>query len=133
MIVRVLIVEDNPVSARYVQSAVEKSAIELSGGKIDYQFHCASTVDEACAVLGCAPQDVVILDLMLQATGGEQTFRGIHDHFPTVPIIVLTASNGDEMRNKYLALGAKELFSKGDLVTKSIAAIVVQLANEKKQ
>jgi CheY-like chemotaxis protein len=130
--IRVLIVEDNRVSARWLQAAIEQSALEISGSNFEFQFHVAASTEEACTLLGMTPQDVVTLDLSLRATEGEDTFKSIHDYFPEVPIIVVTASNGDEMRSRYLSLGATELFSKGDLIVKDIAAMIVRIAQSKK-
>ncbi len=68
--------------------------------------------------------DVVLLDLTLPDSQGLQSFLTVHQGFPAVPVIILTAVDDDALAARAIAEGAQDYLTKGsfdrDLLIKSI-------------
>ena len=68
--------------------------------------------------------DVVLLDLTLPDSQGLQSFLTVHQSFPAIPVIILTAVDDDALAAQAIAQGAQDYLTKGsfdrDLLVKSI-------------
>jgi diguanylate cyclase (GGDEF)-like protein/PAS domain S-box-containing protein len=115
---KVLVIEDDPnyfvlVNERLSQN--RNPAFELIRSK-----HMQSGLER----LADGDIDVVLLDLMLPDSEGLDSFLSVHKAFPSVPVIILTSVEDDELAAQSIAWGAQDYLTKGsfdrDLLVKSI-------------
>jgi two-component system response regulator AtoC len=78
----VLIVDDEPNMRWVLQEALEKAG---------YHVASAGSGEEALDVLGKSAVDLVILDLKMKGMDGLSTLRLIHERWPGVVVLILTA------------------------------------------
>lgn len=114
---RVLIIDDD-TCARYAMSAFLDGAI-------------VSEVERGDAVLDQVAErpDVVLLDLILPGTPGEEVLRRLraHDLTRTIPIIVVTSRMLDgSQRERLLADGAAAALYKGELSRETLRVAIDQ-------
>ncbi len=102
----VLYVEDNPANAQLMRSIVaRRSGVEL---------HEAGTGAEAIeSVLACRP-DLVLLDLHLPDMRGEDVLQRLRSEptTATVPVVVISADAGSDVRDRLRAMGADAFLPK---------------------
>ncbi len=104
---RVLLVEDNPGDVRLIQEM-------LRGDQVN-QFAAATagTLEGALAALEEKAFDIVLLDLNLPDSRGENTFTRINTLFPDLPIVILTGNNDQQTAFTAIGLGAQDYLVKG--------------------
>lgn len=103
---RVLLVEDDQAYADLVK-------VYLSDSNIDVYW--VSCLGDALRALGSQEDKEfagVMLDLNLPDSQGLMTFVRLHDMVPKLPIVVMTASDNDELAVELLANGAQEYLVK---------------------
>jgi serine phosphatase RsbU (regulator of sigma subunit)/CheY-like chemotaxis protein len=106
---RVLLVEDNPDHAVWIGellAAVGAAPIDLT---------CADSLAAAFARLAQGGIDVVLLDLSLPDSQGLDTVARVRDRAPSVPVVVLTALEDDEVGVKAVQMGAQDYLLKSRL------------------
>jgi two-component system, cell cycle response regulator len=86
--VRVLLVGDNPGNANMVRD------IAASDPHRPIAFETCTRLSEAMEVARRGPQDLVLLDLDLPDSIGNETFERFHGAFPELPIVVLAGQDG---------------------------------------
>lgn len=117
-IIRVLLVEDNPVDAVLVE--------EYLAGTRDPRFELQQTDRLSTAVerLGKGGVDVLLLDLCLPDSEGLATFHIAQAALPALPIIVLSANSDEETAVEAVHAGAQDYLVKGrydrELLTRSL-------------
>jgi DNA-binding NtrC family response regulator len=79
---QLLLVDDEPNMRWVLQEAL---------GKAGYHVHTAPSGEEALTVLTSYPIDLVVLDLKLKGMDGLATLRQIHQRWPEVVVLILTA------------------------------------------
>lgn len=104
---KVLLVEDNAVSAHLTQSMLAR----VDSSNFDVQT--AGTLMGALDLLGANRFDVVLLDLSLPDSDGLGTLTAIRVHAPKIPVLVLTVSDNDALASSALQLGAQDYIVKG--------------------
>jgi len=104
---RVLVVEDNPGDARLVRAYLE----EESTTPVECQR--ADTLAQALASMQAHPADIVLLDLSLPDSYGLETLARLRAAFPSVPVVVLTGTNDEEIALEALRQGAQDYLVKG--------------------
>ena len=72
----------------------------------------AYTGIEALEVCRRCNADAVLLDVMLPEMDGFETCRRLRRHGPHMPIVIVTALDSDDCRERGLAAGADAYFSK---------------------
>lgn len=105
---RVLIVEDMAVIARLTQQMLQKAL------STTYTSAHTTTLAATLATLSQQDFDIVLLDLNLPDSRELATVAKVVEQAPEVPVIVLTASNDDELGLKAVQLGAQDFLLKGD-------------------
>ena len=105
---QVLLVEDAPVTAKLTAQMLRKSPTHR------YNPVIASRLDEALVALRTAEFDVIILDLNLPDSSGLDTLATIIALAANVPILVLTATDSDEIGLRAVQLGAQDYLIKGE-------------------
>jgi DNA-binding response OmpR family regulator len=100
---RILVIEDDPKVASFIQSGLE-------------QEHCAVDVlpdgSHAAEQARAIDYDAVVLDLMLPGRSGFQVLREIRSRKPTLPVLVLTARDSVDDRVAGLDSGADDYMTK---------------------
>ncbi len=103
---QVLLVEDNPVDARFVTGLLKSPAEEL-------RCRQATRLAEALLLLETTRFDVVLLDLNLGDSTGFETFEAIHHAAPSAAILVLSGSDDEELAVRTVRDGAQDYLVKG--------------------
>src|SRR4051812_25700878 len=99
---RVLVIEDDPSTASFLQRALRQEA---------YQVHLATDgVEGLAAARGLAP-DVIVLDVMLPGMDGLQVAQRLRTD-GDVPILMLTARDATLDRVEGLDAGADDYLAK---------------------
>jgi len=116
--VKVLVIEDDPNYFILVNERLSKNRIPAF--EVIRSKHMQSGLDR----LRLADIDVVLLDLTLPDSEGLNSFLTVHKNFPTVPVIILTSMDDDELAGQAIARGAQDYLTKGsfdrELLVKSI-------------
>lgn len=100
---RILVVEDNPKMARFIQQGLSEYG---------YAVDAAATGTEGEQFAATEPYDLIVLDVMLPDQDGVQTCRNLRRRGRATPILMLTAlsSTGDKVKG--LDAGADDYLTK---------------------
>lgn len=106
--IKVLLVEDMPVIAMVTEQMLKKALSNryLSTHKV--------RLAQALEALEAEDFDVILLDLNLPDSRELDTVARVVEQAPEVPIIVLTASNDDDLGIRAVQMGAQDFLLKGD-------------------
>jgi len=105
---KVLLVEDVPLIAKITEQMLKKSPVH------GYISTHTMTLAESVAALKTDNFDVILLDLNLPDSSDLATLTSIVAVAPDVPIVVLTASNSDEIGLRAVQMSAQDFLLKGD-------------------
>lgn len=124
--IRVLLIEDNLAEARLLQ--------EILKGTINTQFSLTHVkrLSEAVSLLEQARFNVALLDLTLPDSDGLASLDALICHSPSLPIVVLTSTNDDELALDAVRHGAQDYLVKRQ-VNLDILVRSVRYAIERKQ
>jgi two-component system cell cycle sensor histidine kinase/response regulator CckA len=123
---RILVVEDTPEDALLLQTLLEGS----KSGR--FKTESADRLSTAMTRLAAGGIDAVILDLTLPDSSGLETFETMQKRFPTVAILVLTASANESMADLAIRHGAQDYLLK-DRVDSNLVVRAVRYAIERKR
>jgi Flp pilus assembly CpaE family ATPase len=124
---RVLLVEDNAVNARLVQTML--SNVETHR----FQISTADTLLAALDLLVHSEFDVAIVDLTLTDSQGLETFLTIKRHAPGIPVIILTGIDDQAMALAGVQQGAQDYLVKGKLNKETLVrALIYAIARSQK-
>ena len=124
---RVLLVEDNAVSAQLAKSML------MHADTANFEVQTACSLMDALDVLGAGGFDVILLDLSLPDSEGLGTLTAIRVHAPQVPVLVLTGSNNEALANSALQHGAQDYIVKGQFDGNSLARALRYAVTRSKQ
>src|SRR3954470_8286594 len=105
---KVLLVEDVLLIAKITEQMLKKSPTHT------YVSTHKSRLSDSIAALKAEDFDVILLDLNLPDSRDLATITAIVEAAPEVPIIVLTATNSDEVGLRAVQMGAQDFLLKGD-------------------
>ena len=105
---KVLLVEDVPLIAKITEQMLKKSPIHA------YVSTHTMTLAASVAALKSDNFDVILLDLNLPDSSDLATLTSIVAVAPEVPIVVLTATNSDEIGLRAVQMSAQDFLLKGD-------------------
>lgn len=122
----ILLVEDNLAEARLLK--------EVLKGAILSRFNLAHVkrLGEAIATLETESFDVVLLDLTLPDSEGLASLDSLIQHAPSLPIVVLTNTNDDELAIESVRHGAQDYLMKRQ-INQEILVRSLRYAIERKQ
>ncbi len=105
---KVLLLEDDPISAKITTRMLER--------KGEGRFPVTRRVElaETLQALREDDYDIVLSDLNVPDSEGLKTLAAIAAVAPDVPVVVLTATDGDEIGIRAVQLGAQDFLVKGD-------------------
>jgi len=124
--IRVLVIEDDAEMAFFVRTRLEEAR-----GRPFAVTHAASLAD-GLRSLSETRADVVLLDLTLPDSAGEETFRRVQDLAPDTPIVVLTAVEDEALSDRLVAAGAQDYLVKAEVLG-AIVARTLRHAVERKR
>lgn len=113
-VIKILLVEDNP-------GDVDLLKIVLSEVQ-DHEFHITNTdrLESSIRYLQQHPVDIVLLDLLLPDSQGLETLKAIHAGVPSVPVVVLTIFDNEEMGIQAVKAGAQDYLIKDRVEARSL-------------
>ena len=118
----VLIVEDDPAIAAFVQTALEREG---------YRADVATSGEQALAQLERLSPNLILLDWMLPGKDGLEICQAVRREPTYIPIIMLTARNEDVDKVVGLEVGADDYITKPFKIRELLARVraVLRLAN----
>jgi two-component system cell cycle response regulator len=105
--VRVLLIEDNPTAALVLEGLLEAAAVT------QYVVTTVGCFAEAQEQLTQQPWDVVLLDLVLPNGEGVELVRRVKGLAPQVPVVIITATDDEELAVGTIREGAQDYLVKG--------------------
>lgn len=122
----ILLIEDNLAEARLLQ--------EVLKGAIISRFNLAHVkrLGDAIASLKTESFDVVLLDLTLPDSEGLASLDSLIQHAPSLPVVVLTNTNDDELAIESVRRGAQDYLVKRH-INQDILVRSLRYAIERKQ
>ena len=109
-VINILLVEDDSLACRFVKLLLSDSS---EAEKFDIET--AGNLSGAIELLNHKTFDIILLDLQLPDSSGTNTVKRIHASNPHVPIVVLTALDGEEMGVQAIKSGADDYLAKGEI------------------
>lgn len=103
----VLVVEDSLFDRRLLETMLKQSSKQVT------LLKSAESLKDAVQILKDFEIDVVILDLNLTDSYGEDTLRRLHAEFPNVAMVINTGAYEDETGLDTLHSGAQDFLVKG--------------------
>lgn len=111
-----LLVEDNPVFAAHATRSLEATG--------RWRVTCASTLDDATALIDEQPFEAILADLGLPDSDGRETFEAVGRLVDDVPVIVLTNHDQAQLGRELLRAGAADFITKTDFDGESITWVL---------
>ncbi len=124
--VQVLLIEDNLAEARFLQE------IFKGVGRSQFQLTHAQRLGEAIDQIKGQPFDIALLDLTLPDSSGLESLDVLIEAAPSLPIVVLTNTNDDELAVEAVRHGAQDYLTKRSL-HKDLLVRALRYAIERKQ
>jgi signal transduction histidine kinase len=115
---RVLVVEDNPTDALIVRGSLHNEATRT------FEVVDVPTLAEALEQLERREIDVVLLDLGLPDSEGLATLRTTRGRFPSIPLIVFTGQQDDDLGLQALKDGAQDYINKNEITGPLLARML---------
>ena len=106
-VIRVLLIEDSSTDVQLLSEAFAKEP----GAQVELTV--AGRLAEGLARLAKEPVDVILLDLHLPDSTGIDTLAKVHAAAGRAPVIVLTASDDDDLALRAMQHGAQDYLVKG--------------------
>jgi len=97
--------------------------------KEKYRVDTAANAEEALAQLGSNEYDLMFLDLNMPGMSGIDLLVEIHEHYPNIPVLILTAYAALESAIQAVRLGARDYLIKPiepALILKRVAEILAE-------
>lgn len=126
MIVNILLIEDNLAEARLLQEVLKGTVLSR------FNLIHVKRLGEAIAHLQTDNFDVILLDLTLPDSYGLASLDSIIQHAPSLPIVVLTNTNDDELAVEAVRHGAQDYLVKRQM-NQEILVRSLRYAIERKQ
>jgi signal transduction histidine kinase len=125
-VTRVLLIEDNPDDACLLREELNEAR------EVHIDLVVVGQLDEAAKLLRQETFQVILLDLSLPDSQGIETVLRVQIQAPSVPIIVLTGLNDDNIALQAVRAGAQDYLVKGDIDAR-ILVRSIRYASERKQ
>ncbi|MCU0569998.1 MAG: response regulator [Oculatellaceae cyanobacterium Prado106] len=116
---RILIVEDESRIASFLEKGLRKQG---------YEVEIATNGHEAIAKATTTPYDLLLLDLGLPGKDGWAVLRELRQSSQKLPVIIVTARDGETDRAEILQQGANDYLSKPFRFSELLEKVKRQLA-----
>jgi len=107
--ITILLIEDNPGDARLLTETLRE------GNGASFSVQEAQTLEQAIGLAAERAPDIVLLDLNLPDSHGLYTFLRFRQSNPTIPVVVLTGIDDEELGLQAVREGAADFLTKSDL------------------
>ena len=107
-ILQILLVEDNPGDVDLIKE-------RLSGALFRTKIEVVKRLSEALESIASNSIDIVVLDLGLPDSNGLETIRAVRRGTATLPIVVLTGNNDEQLGLAAIQEGAQDYLIKGQV------------------
>jgi PAS domain S-box-containing protein len=122
----ILLIEDHKPDAVLLRELLSENSRQ------SFRLAHAERLDDGLALLKREHFDAALLDLSLPDAFGQDTFRRLHQQAPSLPIIVLTGLDDEDLAIKLAQAGAQDYLLKSDL-TSGILSRSIHYAIERKR
>jgi len=111
-LIKVLLVEDNPGDARYLEEILKESSTQqnVPNFLVIHKIRLSDTIE----YLESESVDLIILDLNLPDSNGYSTLEKLYDSIDNTPIIVLTGALHEGIHVRAVKSGAQDYLVKGE-------------------
>jgi sigma-B regulation protein RsbU (phosphoserine phosphatase) len=113
LITNILMIEDNQGDADLVR-------LRLVESRSPVKVNCVSRLSDGLASLMKETPSIVLLDLNLPDSHGEETFRRLMEHAPNVPVVVLSGKDDELLAMKAVHHGVQDYLVKSNISGKSL-------------
>lgn len=122
--INVLIIDDHELMIQGLRSLLEdeESISSING---------ASTLEEALALIGSKPIDVILMDINMPEISGIEATRIVKKSYPKIKIIALTMHDDISIITKMFKAGASGYILKRTKMTEVVEAIKTVFHNDK--
>jgi len=110
-LLRVLLVEDNPLEAELVAELLRRSRAD------SFELEHVERLADALARVARGGVDVVLLDFSLPDSSGLATYRRLHAAATRIPVVILTNLDDEEVAGCAVREGAQDYLIKRELDT----------------
>jgi diguanylate cyclase (GGDEF)-like protein len=117
--INILLVEDVPMIAKIVERML------MNSSHCTYHFEWRGTLADALDTLRSRDFDTILLDLNLSDSSDLDTLTRVLDTARGVPVVVLTATDDDEMGLKAVQAGAQDYLVKGQCTAPALDRSIV--------
>ena len=125
-VIHLLLVEDNPGDARFVQELLK----EHENGSTFEVLHVHS-LQEAMRMVRKRTFDAALIDLSLPDSSGLSTFSKLKNSQPELPTIILTGLDDEETAKRAITLGAHDYLPKKHLDGKLLLGMIHYAVDKK--
>jgi len=122
---KILLIEDNPADARLIREMLVESGL-------DFELEHATNLTEGQELISKKGADVILLDLGLSDSHGFETFLEMRDYASTIPIVIFTGFDDEELRIMSVKEHAQDYLVKGEINSRMIKQSI-RYAIERKQ
>jgi len=116
--INILLLEDNPDDFLLLKEVLESSE------EMDFFIFHADRLEKAMALVKENLIHVAILDLHLPDSHGLDTFLSFHEHFPGIPVIIMSGVKDLELSLSAVQKGAQDYIHKGESSASSITRTI---------
>lgn len=124
--IKVLLIEDNSGDARLIKEMLAKAR------GVNFDLECTNRLSPGLKRIGVGGIDVILSDLSLPDSQGLDTFAEVHARAPSLPIVVLSSLDDEELAVKAVQEGAQDYLVKGH-VDSNLLVRSIRYAVERKQ
>jgi signal transduction histidine kinase len=124
--IKVLLIEDNSGDARLIKEMLA----EARG--VSFDLECTNRLSPGLKRIATGGIDVILSDLSLPDSHGLDTFAEVHARAPSLPIVVLSSLDDEELAVKAVQEGAQDYLVKGH-VDSNLLVRSIRYAVERKQ
>lgn len=107
MQIKILLIEDNPSDARLLEAMLSAAFPQK------YTVQTATCLQDGIKLLESAEFDIILTDLDLPDASGAKAVARIQDDCLTIPIVVLSGQDSDELALQTVQMGAQDYLVKG--------------------
>jgi signal transduction histidine kinase len=125
---KTLLVEDNPGETRLLQELLRGE----TGTGDQFNVECTDRLATAIPRLAVGDIDVILLDLSLPDSNGEETFAKVRAYAPEIAIVVLSGLDDEAIALKMVKGGAQDYLPKAQVNANSLAR-TIRYAIERKR
>lgn len=105
---RVLLLEDEPTDAELEEDALRSAGLIFTGKRVDTREAFIRALEEF-------KPDIVLADYKLPAFDGGAAVQIVRQQYPSIPVVMVTGTVGDEKAVELLGLGARDYILKDRL------------------